>query len=499
MTEAPHSRVVIAGGGTAGWVAAAALIRHFGPLLDVTLVESDAIGTVGVGESTIPTARTFHALLGIHEHVFMRETNATFKLGIAFENWNRDGDRYFHPFGTIGRSLPLAEFQHFWLEARDRGFGGAYIDYSLEGQAAAAGKFAAGDPAPLAYAYHLDATAYAKFLRSLAEPAGVRRVEGKISTVERDGESGDIAALVLESGTRIEGDLFIDCTGFRALLIEETLETGFDDWGEWLPTDSAFAVQTENVGPPVPYTRAIAHGEGWRWRIPLQHRTGNGIVFSSAHLSADEARERLLGALEGKPLFDPRLIRYKTGARRKMWNRNCVSLGLASGFIEPLESTSIHLVMIAVTRLLQDFPFRRDTQALAERFNAQSRAEWEHVRDFIILHYKLNQRDDTAFWREHAARAIPESLAERIALFSEAAIAYQGSDDLFRIDSWNAVMMGQGVMPRDHHRMPAMMPSADLERALGDLRAGIAAKLAGLPSHADFLASHCAAQEGAIA
>jgi tryptophan halogenase len=490
MTEQPAYRVVIAGGGTAGWVAAAALVRHLGPLLDIALVESDAIGTVGVGESTIPTARTFHALLGINEHVFMRETNATFKLGISFENWLREGDRYFHPFGTVGRSMPLADFQHFWLSARERGFGDGYTDYSLETQAALAGKFATGDPAPLSFAYHLDATAYAKFLRSLAEPAGVRRIEGKIERAERAGESGDIAALQLEGGTRIEGDLFIDCTGFRALLIEDTLGTGFEDWGEWLPTDSAFAVQSETTEPPVPYTRAIAHGAGWRWRIPLQHRMGNGLVFSSAHLSDDEARDRLLAAVPGKPLFDPRLIRYRTGARRKAWNRNCIALGLASGFIEPLESTSIHLVMIAVTRLLQNFPFRRDMAALAAQFNAQSRAEAEHIRDFIILHYKLNQRDEP-FWREHAARAVPDSLAERIALYRESAMAYQGSDDLFRIDSWNAVMMGQGVMPKDYNHLPAMMPTADLEKALGDLRAGIAAQLAKLPAHADFLAGYC--------
>jgi len=496
MTEQPRYRVVIAGGGTAGWVAAAALVRHLGPLIDITLVESDAIGTVGVGESTIPTARSFHALLGINERVFMRETNATFKLGISFENWLREGDHYFHPFGTVGRSMPLVDFQHFWLSARERGFGGAYTDYSLETQAALAGKFATGDPAALSFAYHLDATAYAAFLRGLAEPAGVRRVEGKISQVERDGENGNIAALLLESGTRIEGDFFLDCTGFRALLIEDTLKTGFDDWGEWLPTDSAFAVQSETPEPPVPYTRAIAHGAGWRWRIPLQHRMGNGFVFSSAHLSDDEARAQLLAAVPGKPLFDPRLIRYRTGARKRAWNHNCVALGLASGFIEPLESTSIHLVMIAVTRLLQNFPLRRDMAALAERFNEQSRAETEHVRDFIILHYKLNQRSEP-FWREHAARAVPDSLAERIALYRESAMAYQGSDDLFRIDSWNAVMTGQGLIPQDYHRMPAMMPTADLERAFGDLRAGIAAKLADLPSQRDFLASYCAAAEGA--
>lgn len=496
MTEQPRYRVVIAGGGTAGWVAAAALVRHLGPLLDITLIESDAIGTVGVGESTIPTARTFHALLGINEQVFMRETNATFKLGISFENWLRDGDRYFHPFGTIGRSMPLADFQHFWLSAHERGFGGAYTDYSLETQAGLAGKFATGDPAQLSFAYHLDANAYAAFLRGLAEPAGVRRVEGKIQQVERHGETGDITAVVLESGTRIEGDFFLDCTGFRALLIENALQTGFEDWGDWLPTDSAFAVQSETTEAPVPYTRAIAHGAGWRWRIPLQHRMGNGFVFSSAHMSDDEARAQLLTAVPGKPLFDPRLLRYRTGTRRKAWNRNCVALGLASGFIEPLESTSIHLVMIAVTRLLQNFPMRRDMAALAERYNETSRAEAEHIRDFIILHYKLNQRDEP-FWREHAARAVPDSLVERIEVYRESAMAWQGSDDLFRIDSWNAVMMGQGVMPRDYHRMPAMMPSADLERAFGDLRGGIAAKLANLPSHGDFVASYCSARAGA--
>lgn len=491
-------RVVIAGGGTAGWVAAAALVRHLGPNLDITLVESDAIGTVGVGESTIPTAWTFHKLLGINEQIFLRETNATFKLGIAFENWLREGDRYFHPFGSIGRALPLCDFQHFWLEAKARGFGGALGDYSLETQAALAGKFMTGDPMPLAYAYHLDATAYAAFLRGLAEPAGVRRVEGRITQVEQ-ADTGDIAALVLEDERRIEGDLFIDCTGFRALLIEEALKTGFDDWSQWLPTDRAFAVQSETTEAPVPYTRAIAHGAGWRWRIPLQHRMGNGFVYASGYLSDDAAREQLLAAVPGRPLFDPRLIRFTTGMRKKAWNRNCIALGLASGFIEPLESTSIHLVMIAVTRLLQNFPTDGgDMAALSARFNAQSRAESEHIRDFIILHYKLNDRPEP-FWRDHAARAVPDSLVARIALFREGASAYQEGTDLFRVDSWNAVLLGQGVQPRAHHPMPAQIPSADLERALGDLRAGIAAQLARLPGHADFIAGYAAAKVPAAA
>ena len=481
-------RVVVAGGGTAGWLAATALVKQIGALVDVTLVESDEIGTVGVGESTIPTARTFHAFLGVEEEAFVRATNATFKLGIAFENWKHQGDRYFHAFGSVGKSMFVADFQHFWLEARRQGFGGAYGDYSLELQAAAAAKFAAGPDSPVGYAYHLDATAYARFLRSVAEPAGARRVAGRIEQVVQASDTGLIEALVLASGERIEGDLFIDCTGFRALLIEGALKTGFEDWSEWLGTDRAFAVQSEASGPPVPYTRAIAHEAGWRWRIPLQHRVGNGIVFSSAYLSQDAARDKLLGALDGKPLFEPRLIRFRTGARRRMWNGNCVSLGLASGFIEPLESTSIHLVMTAITRLIQGFPFGDGMDALAERFNTQSRREWEEVRDFIILHYMLNRREEP-FWRRCATMAVPDSLAGRIALFQESAMAYQGGDELFRIESWIEVMLGQGILPQSHHHFPRLLPPEKLRDALGDLRRSIAAKLAAMPSHERVLAT----------
>ena len=496
----PHrpapTRVVVAGGGTAGWIAAAALIRQLGPLVTVTLVESDEIGTVGVGESTIPTARSFHAFLGIDEAAFMRATQATFKLGIAFEHWRTPGDRYFHPFGSVGRSVMLADFQHFWLEARARGIGGAYGDYSLEQQAAAAGLFGHDEQRSLAYAYHLDATAYARYLRSLAEPWGVRRVEGRIERVERDNDSGaqagDIAALVLASGERIEGDLFIDCTGFRALLIEGALATGYDDWSEWLATDRALAVQTESVAPPVPYTRAIAHAAGWRWQIPLQTRVGNGLVYSSRHMSDDEAHATLTAGLESKPLFEPRPLRFTAGMRRRSWNRNCVALGLAAGFIEPLESTSIHLIMNAVTRLLQLFPFRGgDSRGLATRFNAQSRHEWEHIRDFIILHYHVTARDDSAFWRQCAGMTIPDSLAERIDLFATSAGAWQGQDDLFRVDSWVSVMLGQGVEPRAHHRIASMIPPAALDQSFGDLTSGITQTLRTLPRHGDFLARYC--------
>lgn len=486
-------RVVIAGGGTAGWVAAAALVKQLGPLLDITLVESDEIGTIGVGESTIPTSRSFHQLLGIDESIFMRETQSTFKLGIAFEDWDKAGDRYVHSFGEIGRkSTWMASFHHFWLEARSQGFGGDLGDYCFELQAAEAERFATGEGATINYAYHLDATLYARFLRKLAEPAGVKRVEGKIASVERDTESGFITALCLESGSRIEGDLFLDCTGFRGLLIEQALETGYEDWTHWLKTNSAFAVQSESVAPPVPYTRAIAHQAGWRWRIPLQHRVGNGIVFASDYMSDDEARSKLLDAIDGQALFDPRLIRYRTGRRKKVWNGNCLALGLASGFIEPLESTSIHLVKVAITRLIQTFPFGGVSEAAVERFNDQSRQEMENIRDFIILHYHLNRREEP-FWQRCREMDVPDSLKQRIAAFRDGAHAYQDGIDLFRLDSWVQVLMGQGLAPRGYHELAKMMPSADLRQALAGLKGNVAAAVAKLPTHEAFLRSYCPA------
>jgi tryptophan halogenase len=486
-------KVVIAGGGTAGWIAAAALVKQLGGLLDITLVESDEIGTIGVGESTIPTTRTFHALLGVDEQEFMRATQSSFKLGIAFENWGEIGDRFIHSFGVLGKSTWMADFHHFWLQARAEGFAGDLGDYCFELQAAEAHKFATGENAQINYAYHLDATLYARFLRGLSEPAGVKRVEGKIKEVRQDPATGFIQALVLESGETIDGDLFIDCTGFRALLIEQALETGFDDWTQWLPTNSAYAVQTESTGPAIPYTRAIAHEAGWRWKIPLQHRVGNGLVFSSEHMADEDARALLLREIEGAPLFDPRLIRYRTGSRRKAWNKNCVALGLASGFIEPLESTSIHLIMIAVTRLMKSFPFNGFDEALIERFNMVSRDELEGIRDFIILHYKLTERDDSAFWRHCRTMEIPDSLARRIALFRENAQAYQGGDELFRVDSWVQVMLGQRLQPRGHHQLARLMPPGQLRQALDGLKSNIAGAVATMPSHQAFLDRYCAA------
>ncbi len=491
MNAQKRKKVVIAGGGTAGWIAAVALSRQLGPLLDIILVESDEIGTVGVGEATIPTAKTFHRLMDINEREFMRATNASFKLGIAFENWGQVGDRYIHSFGQIGKGVWMGDFHHFWMEARAKGLAGDIGDYCLELQAAEAQRFVADEKSTLSYAYHLDATAYARYLRTISEQRGVQRIEGKIAQVNQDSETGDITALVLVSGEQITGDLFIDCTGFRGLLIEETLKTGYDDWSEWLPTNSALAVQTEAVGPAIPYTRAVAHDAGWRWQIPLQHRIGNGLVYCDAFMSDDKARSTLLGQIEGKPLTEPRKISYVTGKRHKAWNKNCIALGLSSGFVEPLESTSIHLIMIGVTRLLQLFPFGDDVTALRDRFNAMSAVELEKIRDFIILHYHQTERDDTPFWKRCRTMDVPDSLKARIELFRENAHAYQDGDDLFRVDSWVQVLLGQRLQPGAYHHLAQLMPAAQLEKAMSDLKNGIDAAVSKMPAHHAFLNSYC--------
>jgi tryptophan 7-halogenase len=483
-------KVVIAGGGTAGWVTAAALAKQLGALVDITLVESDEIGTVGVGESTIPTCRSFHRLLGLDEREFMRATQSSFKLGISFENWALDGDRYFHSFGEVGKSTWMGGFQHFWLQARADGVAGEISDYCFELQAAEAGKFATGDNMTLSYAYHLDAGLYGRYLRSYSEAEGVKRVEGKIREVRQDGENGFIRALELESGEIVEGDLFIDCTGFRGLLIEQTLQAGYEDWTHWLRTNRALAVQTSATGPALPYTRAIAHEAGWRWRIPLQHRVGNGLVYSSEHLSDDEAHAKLLGAMDGEILIEPRLIRFVSGRRRKTWVKNCVALGLSSGFVEPLESTSIHLIQVGVTRLMQLFPFGGCTDSLIERYNQLADTELERIRDFIILHYNLNARPEP-FWRGCRDMQIPDSLALRIAIFRDYAEVYQSSDDLFRVDSWLQVMLGQRLEPSGYHHMGRIMGKERLGRALDELKSNIARAIATMPQHQDFLERYC--------
>jgi tryptophan halogenase len=490
--EAPVvKKVVITGGGTAGWVTAASLAKHFGELLDIVLVESEEIGTVGVGEATFPSILAFHRLLELDEREFMRASKATFKLGISFENWGTLGDRYIHAFGTIGRSTWMGDFQHYWLAAQEAGFGGELGDYCFERKAAEQGKFALSDKVQVNYAYHFDAGLYAAFLRRNSEARGVKRIEGKIARVTQHPESGFVESLVLESGETVTGDLFVDCTGFRGLLIEQTLKAGFEDWSHWLRTDSALAVQTPSGVDLPPYTRAIARQAGWQWRIPLQHRVGNGIVFCSQYQSQDEACKTLLANLEGEALFEPRLIRFKAGRRLKAWDKNVVSIGLASGFIEPLESTSIHLIQIGVTRLMQLFPFSGISMALTNRYNDQSRLEYERIRDFIILHYKLTQRDDTEFWRDCRAMDIPESLAQRIELFRECAHAYQATDEMFRVESWMQVMLGQGLRPRGYHHMGRMLGPERLRRALETLKSSIAGAVARMPTHREFLNLHC--------
>jgi len=487
-------RIVIAGGGTAGWLAAAALARQLGGLLDITLIESSEIGTVGVGESTIPTARAFHGLLGIDERDFMAATGSSFKLGISFENWTQNGSRYFHSFGEIGPSTWMGSFLHFWMHARDQGLAAELGDYCLELSAAVSGKFALTDALPINYAYHLDAADYARYLRRFCEKLSVKHIEGQIAEVRLDGGNGDIRSLLLTDGREVEGDFFIDCTGMKALLIGNALGVGYTNWNQYLPTDRAIAVQTEKVGPAVPYTRAIAHDAGWRWQIPLQHRVGNGLVYCSAHLSDDEARARLLQSIDGKPIVEPRIIRFQAGNRQLHWKRNCVAIGLSSGFVEPLESTSIHLIMIGITRLLQLFPFGEEMSALANRFNSLAAKEIEQIRDFIVLHYHLNQRHGEALWDYCRAMDLPDGLRQRIALFREAGQAWQGSDELFRVDSWTQVMLGQGVEPEGRHEMARMMPRERLASSLEALRSGIASSVAQMPSHDEFLSQYCQRQ-----
>ena len=488
-------RVIVAGGGTAGWLTAYSLVTRLGNLLEITLVESDQIGTVGVGEATVPTMRRFHHIFKVDEREFMRATQATFKLGIFFDHWGAPGDSYIHTFGVAGQSTWMAGFHQYWMEAHANGFGGSLEDYCLELKAANAGKFAvkAGET-PLAYAYHLNATAYAGFLRQKSESLGVRRVEGKIGEVTIDPVTGDIRSLELEHDRRVAGDFFIDCTGFRGLLVGDALGVEYEDWSHWLAADRALAVQTTSTEPPPPYTRAIAHASGWQWRIPLQSRTGNGLVYSSRFCSDDDARATLLGNITGKTITEPRPLRFKTGFRTKAWRKNCVAIGLSSGFLEPLESTSIHLITTSLIRLMKLFPFSGAMAPLADHFNRETRIEWEAVRDFIILHYKQTQRDDSEFWNYYRTMDIPDSLAHRMKLFQENGHVWPDLVSLFRTNSWVQVMIGQGMFPKHRHGAGRMLPPEALKRELGKLSTFVNHNLAKLPDHNDFIKQYCPAQ-----
>lgn len=491
----PVKRVVIVGGGTAGWLAAAALGKIYQDRVQVTLVESDAIPTVGVGEATIPTMMAFHKLLDIPEAEMMRATHATFKLGINFQDWGNIGQDYIHGFGQVGRIFWGGEFQHFWAKGKALGLKAPFEAYCLEVQAARAGRFAVSENPVLNYAFHFDAGLYAQYLRRFSEALGVVRHEGTVESVDQDPHTGYITHLHLARGEVLAGDLFIDCSGFRALLMEDTLKTGYENWQHWLPCDSALAVQTEKTGPATPYTRAIAHGAGWQWRIPLQNRTGNGMVYCSSFADRDWAEATLRANLHAPMRNEPRLIRFTTGRRKLGWNKNCVALGLASGFLEPLESTSIHMVTSALIRLLRLFPLRGIQPVLVDEYNRQSREEAESIRDFIILHYHATRRNDTPFWDYVRTMPIPDTLAHRIDMFRESGMIFLGGDELFRHNGWSQVLIGQGFDPKAYQPIIDNMSNTEILQYLNGFKEHVAKNVSLLPEHEAFIARYCAFEE----
>ena len=499
MTDHRIRNIVIVGGGTAGWMAAAACSRYLNNgYTKTTLIESEEIGTVGVGEATIPPLLTFNAMLGINENDFVRATQATFKLGIEFVNWSGIGHRYFHPFGFHGHDLSGVHFHQLYLLERKRRPMPDISAWSMSAVAAANGKFARPGreaKAPLTqllYAFHFDAGLYARFLRDYAEQNGVSRIEGKITSVGQ-AESGHVESVRLESGEVVEGDLFIDCSGFRGLLIEQALGTGYEDWTHWLPCDRAIAVQSNLSGPPDPFTRATAYDAGWQWRIPLQHRMGNGLVYASQHMEDDRAEALLLSNLEGEPTTEPRRLRFTTGRRRLAWNGNVVSLGLSSGFVEPLESTSIHLIQSGIAKLIALFPDLRFNPVERDEYNRQMQALFEDVRDFIILHYHATNRNDSEFWNYCRTMSVPDSLATKMDLFRAKGRVFRENMELFGTTSWVAVCLGQKLAPEDHEPAVDALDEEKVAAALEQMHAAYAETAQRLPTHSDFIASCCAA------
>jgi tryptophan halogenase len=496
----PHVKNIIVGGGTAGWMTAAALSRTLPAGHSIRLVESDAISTIGVGEATIPSIRAFNQLINLDEDEFMRKTQATFKLGIEFVNWGKPGDSYIHGFGQIGRDQVLAKFYQYWLKLYQLGEVGDLENFSINTVAPRHGKFMRppkdrpNSPlADIAYAFHFDAGLYAKYLREKAEQWGVQRTEGKIiSTQQRDAD-GFVTALVMENGERIEGDLFIDCSGLAALLIEKTLQTGYEDWSHWLPANSAIAVPCVSAGALLPYTRSTAHAAGWQWRIPLQHRTGNGHVFCSQFMSADEAQAILLKNLDGEALADPRLIKFTTGKRKKAWNKNVVAIGLAGGFMEPLESTSIHMIQTAIMRLISLFPDRGFAQVDVDTYNAQNDEEYQRIRDFLIMHYKLNTRENSPFWNYCRDMEVPADVQKRIDLYRSHGRIFRIGEELFADASWLQVMHGQGLRAESYHPLVDQRSKEDIAYFLEQVQKTIRACVDVMPEHEAFIAATCAA------
>ena len=494
MSEAEQPRIVIVGGGTAGWMTAAALARACLPGMSITLVESDEIGIIGVGEATIPSIALFNQSLGIDESEFLAQTGGTYKLGIAFDGWGRPDEAYVHAFGLVGSALGVVPFHHYWLRARKLGIAKPLGHYILHTIAIAANRFAHVErPAgsilpPLPYAYHFDASLYSKFLRGYAEKRGVVRQEGKIVAVERDSQSGDVAAVLLANGSRISGDLFIDCSGFRGLLIEQELEAGFEPWSEWLQCDRAVAVPSARVEPLVPMTRVTARQAGWQWRIPLQHRIGNGYVFSSRRISEDEATVSLLVNLDAQQLGEPRTIRFTPGIRRKSWVRNVVAIGLSSGFIEPLESTSIHVIQTAISRLLELLPAKQITDSTRDDFNARTRFEMERIRDFIILHYHSNQREGEPFWDDLRTMEVPKSLQHKLDQFRSSARVSASFDELFDARAWHQVFLGQNVIPESYHPVADLLSEPRLKEFLDGLERSHVQEVSMWADHGAFVA-----------
>lgn len=484
-------KLVIAGGGTAGWMTAALASKLLAPNVAIELVESESIGIVGVGEATIPPIQAFNQVMGLDEREFLRETNGTIKLAIKFENWRTQGESYFHTFGAPGAQMGFCNFNHFWQRAKALGDTHSIWDYDINYLFCEQNGFnQINTQNPLyqvPYAYHFDSSLYGRYMRKLAENAGVVRTEGIIDHVAQDPHSGFITSLTLQSGQVVEGDMFIDCTGIRALLIQKTLGVAYENWSDLLPANSAIAVQTDRHETLVPYTRSIAHAKGWQWQIPLTHRNGNGIVFSDKYMSDDEARATLLANLTAKTVNEPRVIKFTTGRTTQQWCKNVVAVGLSSGFLEPLESTSIHLIQSAVVRLMKLFPQQAIEQSAIDAFNAESKTEYETIRDFIILHYYVNERDDSDFWRDMRALNIPDRLRHKIDLFKQTGVISNEEHDIFRDSSWLQVMMGQGLMPADYHPAANAMPDKDFLQRMAQLRQAKREPLSQCVPHETFL------------
>ncbi len=493
--------IVIVGGGTSGWMTATALATVLRGKYSIRVVESDEIGIIGVGEATIPMIQRFNKIVGIDENEFLRQTQGTFKLGIEFVNWGKLGDRYMHGFGGLGQDLWTVRFDQYWQKMRRLGKAHDLEAYCITRMAAKANKFmpprfdVPNSPlADLNYAYHFDASLYARYLRKLAQERGVQRTEGKIVRVVQRPSDDHVEAVLLASGERIEGELFIDCSGFRGLLIEETLKTGYEDWTEWLMCDTALAVPCESASQLLPYTRSTAHRAGWQWRIPLQHRIGNGHVYCSQFVSDDEAAATLLANLDGKPLAEPRRFKFVPGLRKQCWNRNVVAIGLSSGFVEPLESTAIHLVQSQIARLINYFPDQGFNPVDIQEYNRQCRFEYERIRDFIILHYKLNQRDDSKFWQHCAQMAVPDTLTHKMELYRSHGRLLRVDDELFAELAWLQVMQGQNLVPQGYHPLVDLQSEADTQAYLESVREVIAKCVGVMPDHAAYIANNCAAR-----